>query len=130
MNFEYKIISDIKNLLNKLSFKCVFNNEGCNNILSYSEYINHINNCKCNKTKLKCCINKYNYEKKEFEKCGYIGNEIEIIKHFKSCEFIKYKCIFCNENILQMNLKEHVENKCKLGIFNYPSGYIYIGQKQ
>ncbi len=127
--FEYKINNDINNLLNKLSFKCKFKTKGCNKIISYSEYFHHMQNCKYNNMKYECLVKKYNYQKKEFEKCGYIGNKNEIEKHINVCANINYRCIFCNKNILQMNLEEHVEKICKLKIEKYPFGGIYVGQK-
>ena len=75
--FEYKSNNYIINLLNKQQFKCIFENDGCKDILSYSEYLNHINNCKYN-DKYECFIRKYNYKNKEFKECGYICNEINI----------------------------------------------------
>ena len=94
-NFEYKINNDIINSLEKLMFKCLFKNKGCNEIISYKDYFNHLSNCKYKYIKYECNIKKYNYKKKEFEKCGYIGNKKEIEKHFNECAYIKYKCIFC-----------------------------------
>ena len=130
LNFKYKINTEIINKLNKLSFNCLFKNEGCNNIIFYSEYLNHINNCTYNKNnKYECQIKKYNYEFKEFEICGYKGTKEDMEKHFDLYACNKYKCIFCNEDILQMDLEEHVKNKCKFGIINYPNGNTYIGEK-
>ena len=130
LNFEYKINNEIYNKLNKLLFKCIFKNEGCNEIISYSEYLNHINNCKYNNMRYRCAVKKYNYERKEFEECGYIGNKINMNKHFKLCGYNNLKCKFCNENIYQMNLEEHIINKCKFGIINDKNGDKYIGIKQ
>ena len=130
LNFEYKINNEIYNKLNKLLFECVFKNEGCNEIISYSEYLNHINNCKYDNIRYKYGVKKYNYERKEFEECGYIGNKINMNKHFKLCGYNNLKCIICNENIYQMNLEEHVINKCKFGIINDKNGDKYIGIKQ
>ena len=48
LKFEYKYNNELIDSLNKLSFECLFKKEGCNDILSYSEYLNHINNCKNN----------------------------------------------------------------------------------
>ena len=124
-NFKYKINNAMNHILNKLSFKCEFKKEGCNNILKHSEYLNHVNNCNYNNNSYECNVKKYNYNYKIFEKCGYTGNKINIENHFKLCAFIKYKCLFCNEDILQMNLEEHVKQKCKLGIINEPNGNIY-----
>ena len=62
LNFEYKIKNEIYNSLNKLLFECLFKNKGCKNILSYSQYFNHINNCKYNNIiEYECNIKKYNY---------------------------------------------------------------------
>ena len=131
LTFEYKSNNQLKNILNKLLFKCVFNNVGCNNILSYSEYINHVNNCIFN-TRYECNTRRYNYKNKEFEKCGYSGNKIKIDNHFKSCGGSTFKCLFCKENMYQTNIEEHMKNKCKFGIIigpEYPYKFIYIGEK-
>ena len=127
--FGYKINNDIIHDLNNLSFQCEFKNEGCNDIIPYSDYLNHINNCEYKIIKYECNIMKYNYDNKDFEKCGYIGRKEDIENHFKLCGYIKYKCIFCNEDILQMKLEEHVKNICKFGIIKYSNGNKYIGEK-
>ena len=130
LNFEYKIKNEINNKLNKLSFQCMFKNKGCNEIKSYSEYLNHINECKYFIGEYECNIKKYNYNKKEFEKCGYIGNKENMENHIKICGLIKYKCLFCNENILQKDLEEHATNKCKFRIITYQDGTKYLGEIQ
>ena len=127
--FKSKIkISLIKSLY-ELSFYCSFKKEGCNEIISYSEYFRHINNCKYNNI-FECQIKKYNYETKAFEicGCGIKNNKRNIENHFKLCAFIKYKCIFCIENIAQKDLEEHVKNKCRLRIIYYPNGNKYFGE--
>jgi len=106
--FENKRKTEIENELYKLEFKCLFYKEGCTKIVNYLEYFNHIKICKYNNLLYKCQIDKYSYSKKEFEKCNFIGNKDEIKEHFKVCAYTEYKCIFCNENILKINLKEHV----------------------
>ena len=129
-NFENKTKIEFENKLHKLNFKCLFFKEGCTKIVNYLEYSNHIHTCKYNNLSYQCQIDKYNYLNKEFEKCNYIGNKDEIKEHFKRCAFFKYKCLFCNENILKINLKEHVENKFKLGIFKYLMNDKYIGENK
>ena len=62
--FEYINNNKIIDKLNNLSFHCMFKNKGCDKILSYSEYLNHINDCKYNNSKYECQIRKYNYKKK------------------------------------------------------------------
>jgi len=129
---NFKNISKIEfeNVLYKLDFRCLFFKEGCAKIVNYLDYFNHIHTCKFNNILYECQIDKYNYLKKEFEKCNYIGNKEEITDHFKRCAFLEYKCLLCNENILKINLKEHVENKCKLGIFKDLMNNKYIGENK
>ena len=124
--FENKTKNEFENIFHKLDFKCLFFKEGCNKIVNYLEYFEHIKECKYNNLIYKCNIEKYNYLKKEFQECNYEENIKEIKNHFKRCAFIKYKCILCNENILQINLKEHTEKKCKFGIFKYSINYKYL----
>ena len=57
--FEYKINNNLKNELNNLSFKCLFKNEGCEEILYYSDYLNHNNNCKYNNIQYECNVKKF-----------------------------------------------------------------------
>ena len=130
LKFEYKNNNELIDSLNKLSFECFFKKEGCKDILSYSEYLNHINICKYNNNiQYKCNIKKYNYNKKEFEICGYIGNKIKIEQHFKKCGLIKFNCLFCNKFFLQMDIEEHVTNKCKIIFEKYANGDKYFGEK-
>ena len=126
LNFEYKNNNEINIKLSKLIFKCLFKDEGCNNIIKYSDYLDHINNCIY--SKYKCQIKKYNYNKKKFEICGFSDNIQNIENHIKICAFVKYNCLFCNENILRINLEEHVNNKCKMRIKNFNDGDIYLGE--
>jgi hypothetical protein len=103
--------------------------DGCNEILTYSEYLNHLRNCKYNQNmEYECNIKKYNYNTKEFEICGLIGNKKNIEKHLHICAFTKYQCLFCKEKILQMNLEIHAEKECKIRIIKLPYGYKYIGE--
>ena len=43
--FEYIKNEKIEKSLNDLNFKCFYQKEGCNKILKYSDYLNHINKC-------------------------------------------------------------------------------------
>ena len=126
--FEYKINNDLYNELNQLPFKCLYKDEGCNDIISYSEYLNHINKCKYGNMKYECQIKKYNNTNKEFVKCGFIWNKINMKNHLNLCALIKYKCLFCNEVIIKKNLEEHVLKKCRIRIINYPNENKYIGE--
>ena len=132
--FEYKSNDEINKLLNKIKFKCLFYKEGCDKIINYIEYFNHISKCTYKKNRYECKVEKYNFKIKIFEKCNYRGDIQETENHFKICGFLKYKCKFCEEYILQMKLKEqlkeHIENKCKIGIINYENGDRYIGEKK
>ena len=126
LTFEYKINNNLKNELNNLSFKCQFKNEGCDEILFYSDYLDHINNCKYNNIKYECNVKKYDNTSKEFKECGYLGNKKEIENHFKLCGLAEYKCIICKEKILKVNLEEHVKNQCLFRICHYVNRDLYI----
>ena len=99
-NFEYKINNRLDNVLEKLNFKCFFQNEGCDYIMPYTEYLNHINNCKYNNSTYGCNVMKYNYTLKDFEKCGFIGDKLNIKNHFKLCGYNKFRCLFCKHCVL------------------------------
>ena len=128
--FEYKTNHEIKNLLNKLSFKCIFSQEGCKDIISYSKYFNHIKNCEFNNLTFECQIKKFSYKNKKFEICGYLGNKKNIEKHFLSCAYAKCRCIFCNKNIFRMNFEKHAKKECKFIIANGENEVTYIGEKK
>ena len=128
LNFEHQTKKEIIDALNKLSFQCIFKKEGCKEITNYNEYLKHINNCKYFVGEYECNIKKYNYKKKDFEKCGFVGNKTEIEKHYKLCGLVNYNCLFCKEKILLKNLEDHVMNKCKFRIINYEDGSKYIGE--
>ena len=128
--FEYKTNNEIENLLNKIYFKCLFRKEGCKKILSYPEYLKHINECEFKNILYECQIERFNYLQKNFKKCKFKGYNHKIEEHFKLCAFFKYKCNYCKEDILHINLKEHVENYCKIGIIDYQNGDKYIGERK
>ena len=126
--FEYFPNSEIEKLLKKLNFKCIYFEEGCTKIVKYSDYLEHINACEYKNIIYECKVEKYNYIKKNFEKCNYRGNINEIENHFKDCALNKYKCIFCNENILKINFRQHLENTFNITIINFSEGDKYIGE--
>ena len=107
--FEFKKNDDKIHELNKLSFKCSFKNEGCNKIVKYSEYLNHINNCEYN-NKYVCQIKNFNYEKKIIDICGTIIDKMNIKVHLKICALKKFNCIFCKKSILQKDIEDHYQN--------------------
>ena len=130
--FEYKDNPELLNLLNNLSFKCLYYKEGCDKILKYSEYINHINDCNYNNNNLlyECQVEKLNNSEKNFEHCKYKSSKKEIKEHLKLCAFYEFKCLCCQENILNINLKDHIEKECKIGIITYNNTEKYIGEKK
>ena len=65
-----------------------------------------------------CQIDKYIYSEKKYKKCKYYGIRKNINKHFINCAFTEYKCIFCNKNIIQADIKKHYESECKILILS------------
>ena len=124
--FEYIKNENIEKTLSNIYFKCFYQKEGCDKIIKYLDYLDHINKCKF--IKYICQVDKFNNLNKDFEKCSFIGNNTEIDKHFKLCAFYRNRCKLCNENIFHLNLKNHVENKCKIRIIKYLNGDKYEGE--
>jgi hypothetical protein len=128
--FEYKTSEEVIKKLNRLYFKCIFREEGCQRILNYSEYFKHVNKCEYRIKIYECQIEKYNYLNRSFEKCGYVGKNNEIEEHFKKCAYTEYFCNFCKEKIFQINLRRHVEDVCRVGIMTNEDGDKYIGERK
>jgi len=125
--FKFSTNKKIKELLPKLKFKCKYAEEGCQKILDYSYYFFHLEKCEFKENLYECQVEKYNYKNKTFQKCNYEGTFKKIMKHFKTCAFLEYKCLFCNNNFLQINFKEHFSSGCKI-MFHTDEELIYIGQ--
>ena len=125
--FEFATNKKIKELLPKLKFKCKYAEEGCQRILDYSYYFFHLEKCEFKENLYICQVKKYNYRSREFQKCNYEGTFQKMMKHFKTCALLKYKCLFCNNNFFQINFKEHFSSDCKI-LYRVEGDLIYIGQ--
>ena len=128
--FEYKNNPEVEKKLNELLFKCIYFKDGCKNIINYTDYFKHINECEYRNDNIlyECLVDKYNYINKSFEPCHYIGKIKEMEEHFKKCAFMKYRCLFCKEDILSIHFIDHAINNCQIRIFNDNDGDIYIGE--
>ena len=126
-NFEFGTNKKVKELLPKLKFKCKYAEEGCQKIFDYSYYFFHLEKCEFKENLYECQVEKYNFKNKTFQKCNYEGTFKKIIKHFKTCALLNYKCLFCNKNLLQINIKDHFSSYCKI-IYHTDEDFIYIGQ--
>ena len=115
-------------MLNNILFKCLFHKRGCKKISNYLDIDKHIKKCSYGNLLYECHVEKFNYSNKKFQKCLFKGEKKEVEKHFKKCGFNENKCLFCKINILNINLKFHVEKECKVRIINHPSGSRYEGQ--
>ena len=94
--------NQLKNVLELIKFKCINIKNGCNQILEYRNFINHVNNeCKFNPF-FQCLICK-----------NFKGNFYECKKHFDLCGNKEKKCKFCLMNVKNFLLNEH-EEKCKI----------------
>ena len=119
--------------LNELKFKC----EWCNEIIKYSEYLKHKNNCpKGPKIKYECqnkifnINSRYDNHHNIFIKCNKILNSNNIWDHIKNCALRKIKCNICSQNILNFNRQNHFLNECKIRIIEekYIVPETYIGE--
>ena len=110
--FGYKINTKIEKLLYKLKFECIYSEIGCQEVLNYSLYLNHISKCGFRENLYECQIEKYSESELEHEKCGYIGTIKKINRHFLKCAFQKSTCFYCNQKIFDALLVKHMESKC------------------
>ena len=125
--FEFWTNKKIKELLQKLKFKCKYAEEGCHRILDYPYYFIHLDKCEFKESLYECQVEKYNYEKKSLQKCIFEGTFKKLMKHFKNCAFLKYKCLFCNNSFFQINIREHFSSSCK-NLIIFEEDFTYIGQ--
>ena len=112
--FKFGTNKKVKELLPKLKFKCKYAEEGCQKIFDYSYYPFHLEKCEFKENLYECQVEKYNFKNKAFQKCNYEGTFKKIMKHFKTCALLNYKCLFCNNNFLQINFKKHFSSDCKI----------------
>ena len=108
-NFKFLHLDRIfKNVLNLLKTKCYFNEKGCDKILYFKDYLNHIKNC--DYAEFYCTI----------EGCNFKGNKNECFKHIFLCGLGIMKCKFCKRKCFKFQLKEYeeycgnLEINCKL----------------
>ena len=85
--------------LNNIQLKCYHFKEGCNEIILYKNYIDHIKNC--NFGEYKC----------PFNDCNSIVLKKDLDSHIQICGMIKIKCDLCMEPIPKIYLNEHI-NEC------------------
>ena len=83
----------IKNLLNKIKIKCLFQSKGCSSIISYEQFPNHINSCDFLSYKCKSVG------------CNFVDRKAEVLDHIKKCNLVK--CQNCNIELIQTELKSH-----------------------
>jgi WD40 repeat protein len=88
----------LKKLLNKIEFKCLYNQKGCSSIIPYSEFVKHI--CTCDYGNFKCAA----------LHCDYIDIRMNIINHVDICPFRQFQCDLCDFNFPRKDLQEHIEN--------------------
>lgn len=95
----------MNNIINKIKFYCINKENGCNKILTYENYIKHINNC--NFGKYKCLM----------KNCNFEGDKNQCFIHAKNCSLLKKKCQYCNNYIYNYQFDEHYE-QCGNNIIN------------
>jgi len=87
--------------LEELKLKCKHVKNGCSEILAYSAWLTHSDNCLYKKIK---CTNT-GCEKECMKKDMPVHNEI--------CDFGIVKCKYCEHGILRKDIKNHEEKECE-----------------
>ena len=127
--FEYKKNKKFDKLLHKLKFECIYSEDGCQDILDYSMYLSHIENCGFREILYECQIEKYSESELKFEKCGYVGSIKRINRHFLKCAFQKSICFYCNQKIIDALFARHMESRCKI-LYISKDAKIFIGKHE
>ena len=91
----------LKNIFLNIHLKCP--NESCEENIEYSEYINHISNCKYRK--YHCANDGCDYE-------NTVNNIKEMEKHSKICKYRIIKCNHCEKEMKELEYKNHLETQC------------------
>lgn len=131
-----------RNQLNICKFKCFYKNKGCQEIISYSNFFEHINKCNkgdyiCNNIKYSWKINedkKFSPNKFEGEKCKFKGNKNDLEKHSIECGLEKIYCSCCEKIFYSIDIRNHCEicykkkGKCpycgkEIILFDYENHY-------
>ena len=95
-----------KKVLDLINIKCI--NEGCNEILNYSNYLNHLKIC--SDIKYACKNNG----------CSFSGSKLMMENHINKCPFRKVRCEKCNR-LIKLNKEENHKNKiCSEGFKECP----------
>ena len=107
----------IRNFLDICKFKCIYENLGCDEIILYSNFFTHINNCihgeyKCNTIKYHYTIrdnNKLSPKVFTGEQCEFKGKKNEVISHSKNCGLETIYCFCCGKAFPAIIIKEHCD---------------------
>ena len=82
-----------------MKLKCVNNNIGCDQVVPYENFIQHLK--ECNFSLFTC----------NGQGCNFTGNKSEIIPHIKVCEYLHTLCDFCFSDFQKNQIDSHRE-KC------------------
>ena len=106
-----------RSILDICKFKCINEKLGCKEIITYSNFYNHINNC--NYGEYKCNTIKYNYTIKNDKKlspkiftgeeCQFKGIKKDIISHCEKCGLEQIFCYCCGKIFPSIIIKEHCD---------------------
>ena len=121
-----------KNVINLFKTKCVFHDKGCQKILYFKDYLNHIKNCEFSefyckvdnckfKGNINDCLNHLFSCGLKKIKCKYCQKKcfkFQLKEYEEYCGNLLIKCNLCNEEILNKNLKNHKENICEYSFIN------------
>jgi len=91
----------LKRLINKIEFYCLFKHNGCNQIIKYGDFYNHVNLCDYSNYK---CLS---------IGCNIIGTKEQILNHLKICEFGEE---ICNKCELVLKRKDYFLHKQNLNL--------------
>ena len=88
----------IERVCGEIEIKCL--NNGCNQFVSYSNYIEHLQKCQYRKYR---CTN---------EGCGTVAIKKDVKKHSLNCKYRLEECPYCKNLVQFYKLEEHQNTVC------------------
>ena len=127
INFkEIELDRTFKKVINLFKTKCPYLDKGCNKIIYFKDYLNHIKNCDYSefickvegcqfKGNKKECCNHIFYCGLKLIKCKYCHKKcfkFKLKEYEEYCGNLIIKCNLCNKDILNKNMEKHKEKEC------------------
>jgi TNF receptor-associated factor 4 len=123
---EKNLPKNFLNIINKIKLLCQFSYKGCDKILKYESFFQHIDVCEfalCKCVSKECSFRDIRKNIREhiklciyvIEKCKYCqfkAMRLYIGQHLVSCKYFPLYCQICKLTVIRKNFPSHNDSKC------------------